>query len=107
MNLANNWERRWSCFCSIILAEPRFYQCVFDGNVLDRTGTDSQGNQEMNQDEANGGAVWNKSCQFGNSATQFILFDGCTFKNNVAKGKSGGATGGAICILMSSQVENL
>ena len=57
-------------------ASPSFYHCTFDGNILDRTGTD------MNH-TAYGGAFM---VQNSNSASQFVLFDGCIFKNNVAKG---------------------
>ena len=44
---------------------------------------DNQGNQIDNNNQASGGAVyvgWSSQ-----SSNEFVLFDGCIFKNNVAK----------------------
>ncbi|SVC76564.1 uncharacterized protein METZ01_LOCUS329418, partial [marine metagenome] len=68
-------------------ASPSFYHCTFDGNILDRTGTDMT-------HSAWGGAFM---VQNSNSASQFVLFDGCIFKNNVAKSNHE-ARGGALYI---------
>ena len=73
---------------------PSFINCTFDGNVVDRTGTD-------NNNEASGGAVfitWNS-----NSASMKVVFEGCTFKNNIAKSNST-AKGGAL-YAFESQVD--
>jgi hypothetical protein len=63
---------------------PSFYYCTFDGNVVDRTGTDANS-------EAYGGAVF----VYSSSANMAVLFEGCIFKNNTAKGNQS-ATGGAL-----------
>jgi len=95
---SNSWNGGGAVFIDNS-SEPRFYQCVFDGNVSDRTGTDSQGNQ-MNQD-ANGGAVGvNRS---SSSSSSYVLFDGCTFKNNIAKGNQ--RTSGGALFIYSSQAK--
>ncbi|HIF28403.1 MAG TPA: hypothetical protein EYQ40_07730, partial [Candidatus Marinimicrobia bacterium] len=72
-------------------AEPRFYQCVFDGNIMDRTNS-------TNNTNANGGAVGLNRTSSNDKS--FVLFDGCTFKNNIAKG-SGMARGGALYVYES------
>ena len=54
---------------------PSFYYCTFDGNLVDRTGTDANS-------EAYGGAVF----VYSSSANMSVLFEGCIFKNNMAKG---------------------
>ncbi|SVE26477.1 uncharacterized protein METZ01_LOCUS479331, partial [marine metagenome] len=74
---------------------PSFINCTFDGNVVDRTGTDADNN------EASGGAVfitWNS-----NSTSMKVVFESCTFKNNIAKGNST-AKGGAL-YAFESQVD--
>ena len=63
---------------------PSFYYCTFDGNLVDRTGTDANS-------EAYGGAVF----VYSTPANMSVLFEGCIFKNNMAKGNQS-ATGGAL-----------
>ena len=62
-----------------------FYDCIFDGNISDRT-------QSGNNSAAQGGAIWNHGHNSTDPITRIVR---CIFKNNVAKSNRD-AYGGAV-----------
>ena len=83
INYADDWENGGAV--RINWATGLFYDCIFDGNISDRT-------QSSNNNAAQGGAIWNNGHYSGDAVTRIVR---CTFKNNVAKSNRD-ANGGAI-----------
>ena len=87
-NVHNDYER-WHGGGAVNMqwASASFYDCIFDGNILDRTNSD-------NNNSARGGAIFSQDHYQGEPITRIVR---CIFKNNIAKSNRG-AYGGAISI---------